>query len=333
MLVLLKLPYIMRVSIFFTHGMPYFFLGRLLLVVFCSAFLGTAALHGAEIRTQKVAVLVSQNIRPYIEAVDGMSGVLAENAGAKVQVFSLDKFKGKTRDVLSQSLSGEKFDLAIAVGPEAVRFASEEPALERTTWLYSMVLNPPKVFGQTEAACGVSLDIPAQRQIEMIAQGLTAVKRVGLLYDPRYNAEFFTKAAVEAASLDLKIIPLKVTSKKDIPVVLKQHWESIDALWLVPDQTVISESIVQYIIKDALFKKTPVIGYNRFFYESGAALAFVFDYEELGRQTGRLAASLLAGKTCERETPVFRGWLNLRVIDKLGIVPPEKRAPFIEVGP
>jgi putative ABC transport system substrate-binding protein len=232
-----------------------------------------------------------------------------------------------------QSLTGEKFDLFVAVGPEAVRFAREEPVLEKTTYLYSMVLNPPRVSGQAETACGVPLDIPAQRQLEMIDQGLRTIQRLGLLYDPRYNSEFFMKAAAEAPSLDLKIVPLKVSSKKDIPVVLKQNWENIDALWLIPDQTVISESIVQYIIKDALFKKIPVIGYNRFFYESGAALAFVFDYEELGRQTGRLAANMLRGKPCEKETPVFHAWLNLRVIDKLGITVPEKKSPPIEVGP
>ena len=309
------------------------FLRRPLFMILCSVLLAAAAAQGAEIRSPKVAVLVSSNIRPYIEAVEGMSVVLAESARAKVQVFSLEKFKGKIRDVLIQNLTEERFDLFVAVGPEAVRFASEEPVLEKNTWLYSMVLNPPKVFGQAETACGVSLDIPAQRQIEMIAQGLTSIKRLGLLYDPRYNAEFFTKAATEAPSLDLKIVPLKVSSKKDIPVVLKQQWENIDALWLIPDQTVISESIIQYIIKDALFKKTPVIGYNRFFYESGAALAFVFDYEELGRQTGRLAANVLMGKTCEKETPVFRGWLNLRVIDKLGMTVPEKKSRDIEVGP
>jgi putative tryptophan/tyrosine transport system substrate-binding protein len=309
------------------------FLGRPLFVILWLVFLAAAALQGAEIRSPKVAVLVSSNIRPYIEAVEGMSVVLAEGANAKVQVFSLEKFKGKSRDVLKQSLAGESFDLFVAVGPEAVRLASEEPVLEKMTWLYSMVLNPPKVFGQAETACGVPLDIPAQRQLEMIAQGLTSVKRLGLLYDPRYNSEFLTKAATEAPSLDLKIVPLKVSSKRDIPVVLKQQWDNIDALWLIPDQTVISESIVQYIIKDALFKKIPVIGYNRFFYESGAALAFVFDYEELGRQTGRLATTMLMGKPCEQEPPVFRGWLNLRVIDKLGMAVPEKKSQYIEVGP
>jgi len=265
--------------------------------------------------------------------VEGMSVVLSETASAKVQVFSLEEFKGKSQDVLMQSLTGEKIDLFVAVGPEAVRFTRETPVLEKTAWLYSMILNPPTVSGQAETACGVPLDIPSKRQLEMIAQGLTAVKRLGLLYDPRNNSEFFMKAAAEALSHDLKIVPLKVSSKKDIPVVLKQNWENIDALWLIPDQTVISESIVAYIIKDALFKKIPVIGYNRFFYESGAALAFVFDYEELGRQTGRLAANMLRGKACEKETPVFHVWLNLRVIDKLGITVPEKRSPSIEVGP
>jgi len=73
-----------------------------------------------------------------------MSVVLAESARAKVQVFSLEKFKGKIRDVLIQNLTEERFDLFVAVGPEAVRFASEEPVLEKNTWLYSMVLNPQK---------------------------------------------------------------------------------------------------------------------------------------------------------------------------------------------
>jgi putative ABC transport system substrate-binding protein len=313
--------------------MPYTFLRRLLLAVLCSVFLGAAALQGEEIRAPKVAILVSRNIRPYIEAVEGMGVVLSETASAKVRVFSLEKFKGKSQDVLMQSLTGEKFDLFVAVGPEAVRLVREKPVLEKTAWLYSMILNLPTVSGQAETACGVPLDIPAKRQLEMIAQGLTAVKRVGLLHDPRYNAEMFMKAAAEAPSLDLKIVPLKVSSKKDIPVVLKQNWENIDALWLIPDQTVISESIVQYIIKDALFKKIPVIGYNRFFYESGAALAFVFDYEELGRQTGRMAANMVKGKACEKETPLFHVWLNLRVIDKLGIGVPEKKSPSIEVRP
>lgn len=333
-------------TIFRTHGIAYAALRRpllaaprrgcawLLFAALCSVFLGGAALQGEEIRAPKVAIVVSRDIRPYIEAVEGMNAVLAESAaGAKVQVFSLEKFRGKGLEALAQSLAGEKFDLFVAVGPEAVKFAREKPGLEKAAWLYSMILNPPAPSGQAGTVCGVPLDIPVQRQLEMIGQGLGSVERLGLLYDPRYNAEVFRRAAAEASPFGLKVVPLRVSSKRDIPAVLKQGWENIDALWLVPDQTVISESIVQYIIKEALFKKIPVIGYNRFFYESGAALAFVLDYEELGRQAGRLAAGMVKGRSCEREAPLFHTWLNLRVIDKLEIAVPEKRPPAIEVGP
>jgi putative ABC transport system substrate-binding protein len=301
--------------------------------VLFSVFPLNADLHGADSRAPKVAVLVSREIRPYLEAVEGISAALAEGAKARIESFSLEKINGKGRTQLRESLQKEMFDLMIAVGPEAVKFVSEEAAPGHPPWLYSMVLNPPRPAEKTEISCGVGLDIPAPRQLEMIALGLSSVKRLGLLYDPRYNADFFGKAAAVAASGNLKVVPLPVSSKKDIPTVLKQNWANMDALWLIPDQTVISESIVQYIIKEALFKKTPVIGYNRFFYESGAALAFVFAYEEIGRQTGKLAAGVLQGKACEKEIPVFHVWQNLRMLNKLGISVPEKKTPPVEAGP
>ena len=112
-----------------------------------------------------------------------------------------------------------------------------------------------------------------------------------------------------------------------------QHWKEIDVLWLIPDRTVISESIVQHIIKEALFNRVPVIGYNRFFYESGAAFSFVFDYIELGKQTAKLAIDMLSGKACQKNNPVFHAWLNPRVISRLGIEVPEKRPTTVKEGP
>ena len=41
---------------------------------------------------------------------------------------------------------------------------------------------------------------------------------------------------------------------------------------MIPDQTVISEKIVQYVIKQALYHKKGVIGYNSFFIRSGAVV-------------------------------------------------------------
>ena len=91
----------------------------------------------------------------------------------------------------------------------------------------------------------------------------------------------------------------------------------MDALWLIPDRTVISESIVKYVIKEAFLRKIPVIGYNRFFYETGAALAFVFDYKELGQQCAKKALSILSGKNCLSTPPLFHVWVNAGVAGSL----------------
>lgn len=306
---------------------------RLLLVLLSLLLSWAVDSHTAYGGEPRVAVLVSRDIRPYIAAGEGIRAVLFEKADASVELFSLEKITGKRREILIKRLEKGDFSLFIPIGPEAVRLVSKIITPKSTPWLYSMILNPPDVSAAAASACGVPLDIPAWKQLEMVRRGLPTVKRLGLLYDPRFNADFFANAAAQAGLSKLDIVSMSVSSKKEIPAVLKRYGEKIDALWLIPDQTVISESIVQYIIKEALFRDTPVIGYNRFFYESGAALAFVFDYTEIGKQTGRMAVDVLNGGSCEKASPVFQVWQNLRVINKLGLRVPEDRTPPIEAGP
>jgi putative ABC transport system substrate-binding protein len=91
--------------------------------------------------------------------------------------------------------------------------------------------------------------------------------------------------------------------------------------------------VVQFLIKEALLRNIPVVGYNRFFYESGAALAMVFDYRELGGQTGRLVLRALRSNICQSEAPDFHAWLNRKVLDKLGMEAPEALPAPYEAGP
>ncbi|TFG93282.1 MAG: hypothetical protein E4H15_01685 [Syntrophobacterales bacterium] len=305
----------------------------LMAVAVCLACLWPGFAQAADPRTGKVALLVSRNIRPYAEAVEGMSTVFAESPGIELKVFYLDRFLGKNRDALSGDLAEEKFNLFISVGPEAARFVWTSGVPESSARLYSVVLNPEKVLGATPSPCGVSLNIPAQKQIEMIKRGLPSVQRIGLLYDPRYNTDFSEEATTLAFSEGIRIVPLEVSSKKEIPGVLKDNWGAVDAIWLIPDRTVISESIIKYVIKESLFKVVPVIGYNHFFYDSGAALAFVFNYEELGRQCAVEALKVLSGEGCGETTPPFHVWINTRVVKKLGIPVVEGYTFPIEVGP
>ncbi|MCP4682519.1 MAG: hypothetical protein GY864_09320 [Desulfobacterales bacterium] len=281
-----------------------------------------------------MAVIVSQNIRPYVEAVEGLTSGLARVEKAKAEVIYLDKNRGMSRTDLTERLFEDEFDFFVAIGPGAAGYIWGSSEFEGKSRLYSMVLNPEKIFGSTETACGISLNIPVKIQLEMITRCLPSITRIGLIYDPAQNSEFFQKASLWDPFIGVNILPLKVSSIKDIPIVMKKNWNDLDALWLIPDHTVTgSDSIVQYIIKEALLKKVPVIGYNRFFYENGAALAFVLDYRMQGRQSAEAVLGMLSGDSCREMPPLFETWVNGRVMRKLGHKLLEEYPHPAKVGP
>ena len=294
-------------------------------------FYGSA--EPADIRQPEIAIVISQPIRPYLIAVEGLRQELSRNTRAKIQEFDLKKFKGKGYDILTEDLKKERFDLFIAIGPSATRFVWSSFPSSDVPKVYTMVLNPESILAQDRPACGITLRIPVKTQLKLISSGLPSVKRLGILQNPLYNAEFVNQAVRYTPGIGLEIIPLDVSSRSDIPVILGKHWTDLNALLFIPDRTVISESIVQHIIKEAILKKVAVIGYNRFFYESGAALAFVLDYREIGRQTGMLAIKMLSGEGCKEEAPIFHAWVNRRVIQKLGIEFLREYKPPLRIGP
>ena len=163
--------------------------------------------------------------------------------------------------------------------------------------------------------------------------GMDTIRRIGLLYDPAHNEEFFKSAADFASTHNISILPLRVDGRKEIPSLLKNYLTDMDALWLIPDRTVISESIVRYVIKEAFLRNVPTIGYNRFFYESGALMAFIFNYQDLGEQAAQKVLAVLSGRTCGDSVPAFQVWINKRVAEKLERKVSETLLPPFIFGP
>lgn len=266
-----------------------------------------------------VAIVVSL-VQQYLEAVEGLSHVL-EAEGVEIEVFTLDDYQGKRRTVLKEKMVRQPFRCYVGVGHEAAPFIWDELDPKKATPIYSMVLDPEKTLSLSGDACGVSLNIPISTQIEKISAGLPGAKRIGLLFDPLNNDPFFIQAQKIAEDFGLRIVPLRVSSSEEIPTVLETHFKDVDALWLITDSTATpSESIIQFIIETALLNRVPVIGYNSFFYESGAALNFIINYEEIGEQTGELIMELLDTGVCSSPDPKFSLWVNRKTIQRLDIL-------------
>lgn len=264
------------------------------------------------------AIVVAGKIRPYLEARDGALMVLKDQGEVSADSFILTDYSESGRSSLLSDILNHHYRFIIAIGPEAGRFLAEiPPELELPPVVFSMMLNPEKIIGP--GGCGVFFNIPPAVQVDRINRALPSVKRIGLLYDPSLNNDFMAEAQAAVADQDFRLVPLTVSSKKDLPRILGSNWDNIDGLWLIPDRTVISESIVGYLIKEAFLHGVPTIGYNRFFADSGALLSFFFDYGELGEQAAALALHGNQGEVCGWQTPRFHQQLNREVGVKLGL--------------
>jgi len=207
--------------------------------------------------------------------------------------------------------------LVTAIGPEAASALWDSKAGFKK--MYAAVLDPDSLPALSSHACGISLRIPAQTQLEKISQTFQTIKKIGLIFDPGHNQWFYDQALLAATNIGLEIIALSVNSKNQIAGVLKDNMGAMDAVWMIPDPTVISEKIIHYVIKQGLYNKRGVIGYNSFFTRSGAFFSFEFDYRALGRQAGQEMNIYLETGECRQAPPVFNTIVNEKIADKIGI--------------
>lgn len=269
--------------------------------------------------SSRVAVIVSKRIRPYAEALKGVQEVALPDGGISVRDFWLDDYPQDSASVLETDLSGYAPDILLTIGPEALHISQTMAITAAVPVVYTVVLNPERILGAPGVACGISLKIPVSYQVSAISRSLPDTGRIGLLFDPAHNRMFFEQAMKFASAYSLVIVPLEVRAKSELSGVLEEHWSRVDALWMIPDPTVISERIVQYIIRQAISEGKPVIGFNRFFYESGAVVSFEFDYQQLGVQAGELVRRKLIMGSCTDETPVYSLNINATVAGKIRV--------------
>lgn len=245
-------------------------------------------------KEQTVAVLISREIDPYVAMVEGLEARL----NVPVQRFFLDE-AGRPYSLggRSSTLNPQAYGVLVAVGPEALRYLHDRAGA--TPLVFGMVLNPRKVINDPqEMVCGVSLNIPAEAQFDSILRQLPKLRRLGVLYDPANNQNWFTTAAALAAARGFELVPLPVR-RQEGKLAMASDFSRLDAILFIPDASITSKSVIQHVIKQGVVQNIPVIGYNQFFHDSGAAFTLLIGYRAVGQQVARQAERLLAGEKCD----------------------------------
>jgi putative tryptophan/tyrosine transport system substrate-binding protein len=272
----------------------------------------------------RVAVLLSAKVTEYEEALRGFKeATLYEVVG----VYDMDGDLDRGRKYLAEIEAKVKPDLIFAVGIWALQVVVSRPT--SIPVVYAMVLNPPSIVGaEPRNVTGASMNVPVEQPIRLFKQLGPQVKRIGVIFNRARTGYLVKRAQAVARDEGLELVTREITSAKEVVAALESFQDGIDALWIVPDETVLSQAVVQQMLLFSYRRKIPLLGLSDRHAQMGALFSLSFaSGEDIGRQAGELAQSILGGRAAA-EVPYTSArklylTVNLKAAQKLGLEIPQ----------
>lgn len=286
--------------------------------------------HGeAAAPTPEVAILNSSDNAAYQEAIAGFKATGPSGAIYTQYDLQGDVELGKK---LARKIRASDASLVLAVGLKAALAAKQE--IVDTPIVYMMILDPLKHHLTAPNMAGTMLEVPMERQLKLMRTFLPSMRRLGTLYDPKKSAAKIRDAEQQAASLGLELKGFPVESDRDVPSQLRALLGAADALWLLPDSTVLNNESVNFLLQSALAQHVPVIGFSPEFTRLGALIGVSVSYGEVGRETGQLSRRMLNGDRVSPLKPVpierLSISVNLKTARFLGLTIPQELQGLID---
>lgn len=277
-------------------------------------FLGIAALAvctaGCPVHAEAFEVIVVKNaeLKPYQEVLRG----IRDSCGCTVRELKLQEDEGVEK-ILKKSP-----DAVLAIGTSVFKIAREIKGLPV---IYTMVM-PSETEGLARTnISGVSMDIDPAAAITAMMEVVSKARRIGVLYDPRYTAAFVREAARAAAAAGVDLVVKQVHDARDVPRLVEEMRTKIDILWMLPDPTVTTTTVVDYLLQFSFQHNVPMFSFANKYVEMGAVAALVVDPHAMGVQAGEIVKRLSAGRTdalrVYARSP--RLTINTKVAAKMGL--------------
>ena len=273
-------------------------------------------------RAQYIVILKSHDLEPFNQALAGFV------AACPMHITEYDlRGTKKEESSIIQRLTAAKPRLIVAIGPLAAQVAREH--LRDIPLIFVMVSNPPKHGLQGANLAGVSLDIPVPMQLARYKALVPTLKTLGVIYDPTKTEAMVTEARSTVATLGLQLLAAPVSTPKEVPAAVRSLLGKIDALWMVPDDTVVTPESFKFLLLTAFENNLPFVTVSDIFVEAGALASLSPDYTDVGRQGCQLATDLESGRLRPAEVMVVPPAkvnlaINLKTASKIGLqLPPE----------
>lgn len=197
---------------------------------------------------------------------------------------------------MSEQLS-DNTDLMLAIAtPAAQALATVE---QEKPVLFTAVTDPEDA-GLVESndtpggnITGTSDMVPIDQQIALLLSIVPDAQTIGIIYSSSEpNSQIQADLAIEVLeAADVNVEVATVSSTNDVQQVVTSLASSIDGLYIPTDNTI--ASTIATVGEVAREYQIPVVGGDSNQVDGGALATYGISYEELGRQTGRMAIEIL----------------------------------------
>ncbi len=238
---------------------------------------------------QDVAILKSSNIGAYSEAIDAFKETLPASFHITLEYdLQGDMAKGQS---LARRIRASDADVVLAVGLKAALAAKLE--ILDIPVIMCLVLNPEKYDLPSSNMVGLSLTIPLEKHLKPLQRLAPQILRIGVLFDPQKTQGLKDQLEQDAKRLGLTLVAQEVHSEQDVSNAQKYLEDTVDAVFLLPDSTVLTEHTLDFLISSTMEANIPLLGFSAGLVQSGAVTGVYFNYADLGRHAATLVPTLL----------------------------------------
>lgn len=267
-----------------------------------------------------IVILKSADLPSYEQAIVGFRSGLPPRT--ELKEYNLAGDLGRGREI-AQRLRAAPPDLVLAVGLKAALAAKLE--IVDTPVVFCLVLNPAAQGLPAANMTGIAVRPRPEAQLSALRTVVPNRTRIGVLYDPDQSGAFMREAQESAKKLGVTLVEATVRTSGEIPSAVRTMLPNIDALWLIQDQTVVSEPTIPFFLETTLEARIPLFTFSATLVQQGAIGALIVDAWTVGRQAARLALTrlkdpnTLTGTLHAPDHPQLA--LNLSTADYLGLAP------------
>ena len=146
---------------------------------------------------------------------------------------------------------------------------------------------------------------------------------MGVIYDPSKTGNIIENAEEKIEAAGLNLVKYEIDSTREVSEAIENLIGKIDALWLLPDSTVVTKKSFAFIKSAALENKIPLLCTSDVFVKAGALAAVSSDHKDVGRQAAELARKILESQPSGSPGIVypdhFKLTVNTDTAKKLGL--------------